>query len=163
VPFLFLSVRLFFTPFPSLILSYATVHHHRSSEHGLPKLLDDHVVSQFVDNFSSFRSPGTQSICRSVVHTRQHTNRSSTYRFSNKLPDRRQVLRLQVYSQRFTCEHVHTFTRRSCGRCKVFPGIFTQRLFGRGQGETLRWDVISVDKAASSTPAPLWLGAQCRS
>lgn len=31
--------------------------------------------------------------------------------------------------------HVNDHTRRSCGR-KVFPGIFTRRLLGRGQGET---------------------------
>lgn len=118
------------------------------------KLLDDlqrRSRAPFRNSSQICRSSGTQSICRSVLRTSRNApidRRLTDSPMGFPIADR-------CSNCRCTRGSVHTrnaHTRRSCGR-KVFPGIFTRRLLGRGQGETLRWDVISVDKAASSTLA----------
>lgn len=54
------------------------------------------AVSQFATNLPFARHAVDLSL--SCTHSSKHANRSPTYRFPNGLPNRRQVLQLQVYS-----------------------------------------------------------------
>lgn len=120
--------RFFRTPLPIII-------DHRNAGSNSARrftLAITRAASQFADNFL-FRSSGTQSICHRVMRYRsKRANRSPTYRFSNEPPDRRQVLRS---ARTRVGSRANDHTRGSCDR-KVFPGIFTRRLLGRGQDET---------------------------